>query len=204
MEKTNSWYLKKSAFEKYATNPFIEKSIETIQKNSVIKRQYMKGDKGVESSIINQDAEIVGQSVFVRLIEVDEDKFAKLYLSELGILWDMKKPALKLFSYIMTILNINSDEIYLSPIKAGEYTGYKTITAINNALSQLLELGVIARNVEPNWYYINPLIIFNGSRVTFAKTLVKKQKLKTVSNPNQTNLLDAIAQAQLPTAKGLI
>lgn len=192
MEKTNSWYLKKGVFEKYTTNPFIEKSIETIQKNSVVKKQYMKGDKGVETSIINQDAEIVGQSVFVRLVEVDEDKFAKLYLNELGILWDMKKPALKLFSYIMTILDPNSDEFYLSSAKAGEYTGYKTVTAINNALSQLLDLGIIARNVEPNWYYINPLIVFNGSRVTFAKTYIKKQKTRQIDK-NQLNLLDTIA-----------
>jgi hypothetical protein len=156
----------------------------------------MKGDKGVETSIINQDAEIVGQSVFVRLVEVDEDKFAKLYLNELGILWDMKKPALKLFSYIMTVLNQNSDEFYLSATKAGEYTGYKTITAINNALSQLLDLGIIARNVEPNWYYINPLIVFNGSRVTFARTYVKKQKTKQMDK-NQLNLLDEIAQKKV-------
>jgi len=186
MEKPNSWYLKKGAFEKYDTNPFVTQAIETIQSNTSVKKQFVKADKGAQSLIVNQSNEIVGESLFVRFVEVDEDKFAKLYLNELGILWDMKKPALKVFSYILTILGKDTDEFYLSSNKALEYTGYKTVTALNNALSQLLELGIIARSVENNWYFINPLVVFNGSRVTFAKTYVKKQKKKTINNPNQT------------------
>lgn len=179
MKKSNNkshWYLKKGNFEAYEENPFIEKAIETISHNKVVKKQYMKGDRGVEQSIVNQDGIITGKSMFVRMIEVDEEKFAKLYLNELGILWDMKKPALKLFSYIMTILVPNKDDFYLSNKKAMEYTGYVTKTALNNALSQLFELGVIAKTTEENWYFINPLFVFNGSRITFAKTYIKKKK----------------------------
>ena len=39
------------------------------------------------------------------------------------------------------------------------------------------------------------MIAFNGDRVTFAKTYVKKQKGKVI-DPNQINLLDAIAEAE--------
>jgi hypothetical protein len=179
----NHWYLKKGNFEAYEQNPFVEKAIEIISHNKIVKKQYMKGDRGVEQSIVNQDGEITGKSMFVRMIEVDEDKFAKLYLNELGILWGMKKPALKLFSYIMTILVVNKDEFYLSNKKAMDYTGYVTKTALNNALSQLFELGVIAKTTEENWYFINPLFVFNGSRVTFAKTYVKKKKEVNVNQP---------------------
>lgn len=188
MKKPNKWYLKKGNFEKYEINPFVEKAIETIAENKVIKKQYMRGDKGITSHVVSQDGEIVGQSMFVRMVEVDEDKFAKLYLNELGILWDMQKPALKLFSFILTVLTPNSDQFYFSVTKAMSYTGYKTVTAVNNAISQLLALGVLAKTTEDNWYFINPLFVFNGSRVTFAKTYVKKRK--EINNPNQMNLLD--------------
>jgi len=184
MKKSNKWYLKKGNFEKYETNPFIDQAIETIESNTSVKKQFVKADKGVQSLIVNQENEIVGQSLFVRFVEVDEDKFAKLYLNELGLLWDMKKPALKVFSYILTILEKDTDEFYISSSKALSYTGYKTITALNNAISQLLELGIMARSVENNWYFINPLIVFNGSRVTFAKTYIKRKKRK--GDPNQT------------------
>lgn len=182
-QKTNNWYLKKGAFEKYENNPFIENAIHTINSNTSTKKQFMRGDRGIQSQVVNQEGELVGQSIFVRMVELDEDKFAKIYLAELGILWDMKKPALKLFSYVMTVLIPNRDDFFLSPSKAMDYTGYKTKTALNNAISQLLELGVMARSVEDNWFYINPLFVFNGNRVTFAKTYIRKQKNKPIHGP---------------------
>lgn len=39
------------------------------------------------------------------------------------------------------------------------------------------------------------MIAFNGDRVTFAKTYVKKQKVE-ILDPNQTNILEAIAEAE--------
>ena len=39
------------------------------------------------------------------------------------------------------------------------------------------------------------MIAFNGDRVSFTKTYVKKQKGKVI-DPNQINLLDAIAEAE--------
>ena len=35
------------------------------------------------------------------------------------------------------------------------------------------------------------MIVFNGSRVTFAKTYVKKRKKKQIDNKNQMRLFDA-------------
>ena len=52
--------------------------------------------------------------------------------------------------------------------------------------ASLVKAGIIARSEMPNMYFINPLIVFNGNRITFAKTYIKKQK----ANPNQVSLLD--------------
>ena len=38
--------------------------------------------------------------------------------------------------------------------------------------------------------FINPLVIFNGDRVTFAKTYIKKVK-KLEINPNQMDIFDS-------------
>lgn len=191
MSKANKWYLKKGQFEKYEINPFIDKAIKNIQENKVLKKQYFNGNRGVQQIISSAETgEVIGQSVFAKVVEVDEEKFAKLYLNELSILWDMKTPALKLFSYILTVLQPNQDQFYFSVNKAMDYTGYKTVTAINNAIAQLLSAGLIAKTIEDNWYFINPLVVFNGNRVTFAKTYVKKKK--EFNNPNQLNLLDSL------------
>jgi hypothetical protein len=59
----------------------------------------------------------------------------------------------------------------------------------------LVENNIIARGPADNLYFINPMVIFNGDRVSFTKTYVKKQKGKVI-DPNQINLLDAIAEAE--------
>ena len=56
----------------------------------------------------------------------------------------------------------------------------------------MLENEIIARGRADNLYFINPMIAFNGNRVTFAKTYIKKQKTDKYIDPNQTNLLDQI------------
>lgn len=38
------------------------------------------------------------------------------------------------------------------------------------------------------------MVAFNGNRITFAKTYVKKQKAEKFIDPNQTNLLDQIEE----------
>ena len=40
------------------------------------------------------------------------------------------------------------------------------------------------------------MVAFNGDRVTFAKTYVKKKQKGKVIDPNQIDLLDAIAEAE--------
>ena len=59
--------------------------------------------------------------------------------------------------------------------KCLEHTGYKTRGNILSGLAELLEASIIARSQESSLYFINPAIMFNGNRITFAKSYIKKQ-----------------------------
>ena len=59
-----------------------------------------------------------------------------------------------------------------------EYTQYKSDTSIRIGLTNLLKNEIIARGRNDSLYFINPMVAFNGNRITFAKTYVKKQKSK--------------------------
>ncbi len=61
-----------------------------------------------------------------------------------------------------------------------EYTQYKSDKSVYIGLASLLKSKIIARGPNENFYFINPMIVFNGDRVTFAKTYVKKQKGKSM------------------------
>jgi hypothetical protein len=163
-------------YEGFEENPFIEKAIDEI--NIVKKTQVIRAKNRSEVKLIVDDrtGEVEGHTAFMRFIEVEEEKFAKIYLAQLATFWDLSKPALRVFTYIMTLLKPDADSFYLIIDDCLKYTGYSQSKYINIGISDLIEAGIIAKSNNHIKYFINPLVIFNGSRVTFAKTYVKKRK----------------------------
>lgn len=174
-----------SKIEKYDVNPFIEKAIEDIKiikKTQVVRAK----DKSEVQMIVNNDGDVTGHSAFMRFVEVEEEKFTKLYLSQFAAFWELKSNSIRVFGYIINCLKPKNDMFILYMDKALEYTKYKYAKEINTGLVGLIEAGIIAKAKYENHYFINPMVIFNGDRVTFAKTYIKKKK--ALENPNQISL----------------
>ena len=77
----------------------------------------------------------------------------------------------------MTCMKPKNDLIIFNRKKCLEYTKYKTNKAVYKGLAELVKAEIIARGPADNLWFINPLIVFNGDRVTFAKTYVRKKTL---------------------------
>lgn len=173
--------------ETFDENPFMDKAVEDI----VIRKKTQivaPSDRKEIQMIVSQAGEVQGYSAFMRFIEVDEEKFAKLYLSQFEAFWELSKPAIRVFGYIINNLKPKSDSFFVRMDKCLEYTKYKQKSMIISGLSDLIQNGIIAKSRYENEYFINPLVVFNGSRVTFAKTYIKKQKQET--NKDQLGLFD--------------
>jgi len=56
-----------------------------------------------------------------------------------------------------------------------EFTAYKSKANVMSGLGELLEADIIARSTESSLYFINPIVMFNGNRLTFAKSYIKKK-----------------------------
>lgn len=177
-------YKKMSQYKGFTENPFIEKAIEDIE--IVKKTQVIRAKERSEVKLIidEKSGNVEGHTAFMRFIEVDEEKFAKLYLSQLSAFWDLPKPAIRVFSYIMNIILPNKDWFYFSMEDCLEYTGYSTDKSVFDGLAGLIDSGIIARSNNYMKYFINPLVVFNGSRVTFAKTYIKKKTKQLEYNEN--------------------
>ena len=148
------------------------------------------GNRDEIQMIVNNEGNVEGYSAFMRFVEVDEERFAKVYLSQFESFWDLSKPSIRVFGYIMSILKPNQDNIVIRVEKCLEYTKYKQRAMIISGLSGLVESGIIAKSVYENEYFINPLVAFNGSRVTFAKTYVRKKKDKEFLMNNQLSIFN--------------
>jgi hypothetical protein len=185
-------------FQKNKENPFLKQAIEQIQSGIVKKYKNTSGtSKGAILQAINSDGELVGHTSFVRQIEVDEEQFTKLYLSQFSAFFDLKPSAIRVFGYIMKMLVPKKDEFAFFLEDCLEYTGYKSHKSVHEGLAELLESKIIARGRSEYFYFINPMIAFNGDRVTFAKTYIKsKQNAKAKVDPNQLDLIDQIDEIE--------
>lgn len=183
-------------FRKNTENPFIKQAVEKVEKNIVKKYKTASntGEKAILKAYDENTGEVLGHTQFIRQIEVDEEQFAKIYLSNFSSFFDLNNQAIKVFGYILNQLTPNKDEFFFDREVCMKYTGYKSDTSIFQGLSSLLTNEIIARGKFDNLYFINPMVAFNGNRITFAKTYVKKQQKDKFVDPNQINLLDAIAE----------
>lgn len=195
MSKKNSPYVLGS-HELNRENPFLKEAIEQIQSGIVKKYKNTSGtSRNAILQAVNSEGEVMGHTSFIQQIEVDEQQFTKIYLSQFSAFFELNSQSIKVFGYIMTKLMPKQDFFIFDLEECLEYTGYKSGQSVYNGLSGLIGSSIIARGKKDYLYFINPMVFFNGDRVTFAKTYVKKQKGKVI-DPNQINLLDAIAEAE--------
>lgn len=176
--------LKLKDFEKNKENPFAENAVANIKITQ--RKQIVRATNKSEVSIIMSDeGEAIGHSQFVRFIEIDEEKFAKVYLNELSSFFELPNTAQRVISYILTQLKPNKDRFDFFIEDCLAYTKYKSKTQVYEGLVTLCSKGIIARGQTEYHYYINPLIVFNGNRVMFAKAYIKK---KSTHIANQLDL----------------
>lgn len=180
-------------FEKNKENPFLSQAVEQVQNSIVKKYRTTSGtDKKAILKAVDDNGEVLGHTSFIRQIEVDEEQFTKLYLSNFTKFFDLPPSAIKVFGYIMTALIPKKDMFYVDFEECLEYTGYKSNRSIHQGLAYLLKAQIIARGSNEFKYFINPMVAFNGDRITFAKTYVKKRKKTQNIDPNQTSLLEGL------------
>lgn len=163
--------------EKHEKNPFLEKAIQAIEGGIVRKyRSASRCDQKAILQAVDSNGEILGHTSFIRQIEVDEEKFAKFYLSHFSSFFDLNPSSIKVFSYILKQLEPGKDMVLFFLGDCIKHTGYKTAKPIYQGLSHLIASEIIARGRYDNIYFINPLVVFNGNRVTFAKSYVKRAR----------------------------
>ncbi|KAA3849837.1 RepA protein [Bacteroides ovatus] len=153
---------------------------EDIENHVVKKYKSSTGsDKKAVVAVADTDTGEVFRTSFIRQIEVDEEQFAKLYLNNFAAFFDLSQAAIRVFGYIMTCMKPKNDMIMFILEDCLEYTKYTSKGTVYRGLAELVKAEIIARGINENLWFINPLIVFNGDRVSFTKTYVRKKSLST-------------------------
>ena len=89
---------------------------------------------------------------------------------------------------INRILEQDKDYVIFEYKQAMKKTKFKSNKSLYEGIGQLTEAGIIARSTTSFKIFINPMILFNGDRITFATTYIKDQKPE-IKNENPLALI---------------
>jgi len=119
----NKKAVKLTDFQKNEENPFMKQAIEGIE-NHVVKKYKSNsgGDKRAVVALADTETGEVFKTSFIRQIEVDEEQFTKLYLSNFAAFFDLSQAAIRVFGYFMTCMKPKNDLIIFNRKKCLEYT----------------------------------------------------------------------------------
>ena len=191
---------KLSDFELNKENPFAKQALVNI--GSALVSKSVKGTNKDESAIlkaVDGNGEILGNSVFIRNKAVDTESFAKFFLAGFKAFFDLKPASIKVFKYILGQLKPNQDSFMFFMDECKEETGYSEVS-IFRALGELCSAEIIATGRADIEYYINPMCVFNGDRVTFATTYINENypQYKTTSTKLKGTIDVMKEQGDLP------
>lgn len=103
----------------------------------------------------------------------------------------------------MTLLRPKNDKVRVRIDEALTFLNYKSKKSYFIGIANLLEKDVIARTKYDDEYFINPLIMFNGDRIGYAKIFVKKKSeaAKRLNNDAQLDIFDYTPNPSFQAAK---
>lgn len=111
--------------------------------------------------------EIIQDDVLIgRRKVVDKSQFAKLYASEIGILFELSRPAVNVFLYLTKIMDYENKAIF-DYNKEYKELGYKTNVQPLRGIQELITKGIIYPHIVSGIWWLNPTIVCKGER--FAK-----------------------------------
>jgi len=155
-------------FQMNRENPFAKQTI--VQMGNYLASRQIQGKNSDERAVLMatdiETGELLGQTVFMRTKTVDTETFAKVYQLGFQAFAELKPSVMKVFQYIIEQLKPDRDMFNLYIEDIIEATNLHKAT-IYRALGVLCEREIIARGRTEYDYYINPMYVFNGNRVTF-------------------------------------
>lgn len=152
---------------RYRTNPFLPDAA-TNTKQGTKRLTNKAGDKFM---IVSEHGEIVANSGFHEIVEVDKTQFVKLYINGVKAFQGLKAAGAKVFELIyMAVQDApGTDRIHLHFMTIEQDITKISRATFDRGMTELIDRGFIAESLIPGMYYLNIDYMFNGNRLAFIK-----------------------------------
>lgn len=131
---------------------------------------------------ISENEEQVQHSGIHIVRKVDKEEFVKVYTKNIRAIFELKPSELKVVQFLMSAIQKTpgADGVYLNWFTAEQYFKAEDLkmsrSAYFKAMTTLLQKKFLAESNEPNMYWFNPHLFFNGDRMTFINEYRLKQE----------------------------
>lgn len=206
--------VKKNKPEKFKQNPFLDAAVISVKTR---KKKITVAQGG--TIIDNETGEATAETVIAQVVEVDEGQFVKLFTKDIKNFFDLTPAGLKTFALVLNVVQaegINRDKIFIHN-QDEQLKNFNLSRAVFfRGIDELIKKKFLAKTINPNWYFINPNLFFNGDRAKFIKEyriqqgeatldekvksrLAYKQARKELGADASTQEVDALAAEKMTT-----
>ena len=152
---------KKVPHEAYLSNPF---RVDGIQERFVKKASLQLHSMDAVNRDTGEATPLYTPEKNIRVLH-DPRTYAKVYAEGADVIRTFSDPERNLFLYILSVLKINQDTVYLNEADVLLWCGFARATFFRSR-DALIEKRVLACKVGSYLeFFINPNIIYNGDRV---------------------------------------
>ena len=104
--------------------------------------------------------------------KVDYETFVKVFRDSIKYVAKLSRTAKAVLWYIMDNLPKDKGYVIIDNATVMDYCGFKTRKSVREAVIELLGKNFLTRTTLPKKYWVNPLIIFNGNRITYTNQYI--------------------------------
>ncbi len=164
----------KRGFPIFSRNPSVP-----VPSSFGMRPKSMRVNNGNKIMIVGRDTgEVLGEghAGFFEMKEVDETQFVKLYLAGIKQTTKLTKAGLQVFELVYHQMRANpqSDRLELNHYMTKDFGLLISIQTFRRGLRELLEHEFLYRSTSADVYFVNINFIFNGNRITLAKSYYLK------------------------------
>ena len=191
---------------RYKENPFVQDMDVPVANKSI-----RVGRLGRDEHILVNSAtgEVQGTHV-VTYKRVDAEQFVKLFTANIALTFELKAAGIKALSVLMWAVQGKSQAKDLVPLDKYILDDFLAAHGDRNpplklspptflrGLAELEAAKIIAKNIRPGWYFINPNFVFNGDRIAF--TTVVERKRAPARDPHTVDMITGISEVEAKEA----
>ncbi|WP_063653730.1 replication/maintenance protein RepL [Candidatus Arsenophonus triatominarum] len=164
---------------RYNSNPFINNMLLSTKMKQIKVSRLGKDD----NILVNRTTGEVNGTHVITYRKVDDEKFVKLFTSNIALTFDLKSAGIKAFNVLMWSVQrtaIDTDLVCLDKYALNDFLQENTLKmsmpTFWRGLKELEDVKVIAKARKLGFYYINPNFVFNGDRIAFTTAIEKIKK----------------------------